>query len=298
MLHPGLSKAFDQRWQKFKKELKNCRNHPSSDAVHNLRVAIRRLTAILSVIEVFIPGKNLVKCKKEFKILMQPFGRLRDTHVEIQWIEKLFSRIGPGLNEYLKNLSTKKARLEKKVIKIVASFKPRYSKKVAATCLAEFPGLAQNGVNSEEFEKFADTLLTERFFNFIGFEKDVLDPANVSALHEMRIVFKNYRYTVEVLYPILVSDQTDLTERMHNFQTILGELHDFDMLAQKLAMFSNKKKRTKYEIANLKTAQRKLRQVRAQYFDRFIKEFAAAKTDFAPMTWLPAKSALNEKKTA
>ena len=42
-----LVQAVDERWQTYRRELKRCQKHYSEEAVHDLRVATRRLISVL-----------------------------------------------------------------------------------------------------------------------------------------------------------------------------------------------------------------------------------------------------------
>jgi hypothetical protein len=57
-----------------------------------------------------------------------------------------------------------------------------------------------------------------------------LDPAHPEALHRMRLAFKKYRYAAEVLLPLFPKATKETARRLHAFQTLLGTIHDFDVI--------------------------------------------------------------------
>ena len=64
-----------------------------------------------------------------------------------------------------------------------------------------------------------------------------LDPAHPEALHRMRLAFKKYRYAAEVLLPLFPKATEETTKRLHAFQTLLGTIHDCDVILAESASF-------------------------------------------------------------
>jgi len=59
----------------------------------------------------------------------------------------------------------------------------------------------------------------------------ILDPANVTELHDMRIATKRLRYTLEVFAPALPPEQiTPVLKMVADLQERLGAIHDCDVL--------------------------------------------------------------------
>ncbi len=50
-----LLEAIDQRWEKYREQIKTCRREFSEEAVHDLRVAARRLLALVDLIRAISP---------------------------------------------------------------------------------------------------------------------------------------------------------------------------------------------------------------------------------------------------
>jgi hypothetical protein len=64
-----------------------------------------------------------------------------------------------------------------------------------------------------------------------------LDPAHPEALHRMRLAFKKYRYAAEILLPLFPKATEETAKRLHAFQTLLGTIHDFDVILAEAASF-------------------------------------------------------------
>jgi len=87
---------------------------------------------------------------------------------------------------------------------------------------------------------------------------------------------------VEILKPALGDGAGKLLKRMHTLQTLLGDIHDFDVLAGRIGKFSREKARTIYETANLKSALRKLRRLRREMNAMLLGTLAAELLSISP----------------
>src|SRR5437660_12821050 len=75
--HRGLSSWMDR----VIKELENVRSYPDPDAVHDLRVAIRRYRSVAAVMEEVNPDPAWPSMRKVPRTLFRMLGALSDVHV-------------------------------------------------------------------------------------------------------------------------------------------------------------------------------------------------------------------------
>lgn len=76
----------------------------------------------------------------------------------------------------------------------------------------------------------AARIVQVRLDELYSFTPAVLDPGEISALHDMRIAAKRLRYVLEVTEPCFgPAARTGLAEAKH-LQEILGEIHDCDVM--------------------------------------------------------------------
>lgn len=79
-----------QYWmERALKELESVREAPEPDAVHDLRVAIRRCRSVASVMEEVDPDAAWPDMRKLGKKLFRQLGELRDTQVLEEWTRSL-----------------------------------------------------------------------------------------------------------------------------------------------------------------------------------------------------------------
>ena len=77
---------------------------PDVDAVHDLRVAIRRCRSVAGVMEEVDPDPSWVEMRKLGRKLFRQLGELRDTQVLEEWTKNLSSDSAPGTAEVAGNL--------------------------------------------------------------------------------------------------------------------------------------------------------------------------------------------------
>ena len=262
-----LLESINERFNRFAKELKNCKNANSVDSVHDLRVSIRRLDAALDLLSNFIEDNSLVLVRKEIKSILQPFGKLRDIHVQQQWINTIYKDHGSGLKKYISRLNKKEKKIENTLIELAKNFRPVLTQKMIDHL--GYVLFQKEQINNFSFPMRAYEIMLIRYGLVKDAERHAMDENDTDALHQLRIAFKHYRYTAELLKPLFASDKNMIMERMHSFQTLLGEIHDFDVLSKKFHKFIQKKNRTLLEIEDLRISINILLQKRRGYYKQF-----------------------------
>ena len=88
-LHKVIVGSLDQRWRKHLAELKRCQKKCSEKAVHDLRVATRRLISMLDLIKTIHSDARLTKMRRELRKRLKMFGELRDVQVQALYVKKM-----------------------------------------------------------------------------------------------------------------------------------------------------------------------------------------------------------------
>ena len=214
--HRGLA-----HWtQRVLKELDVLQSAPDKDAVHDLRVAIRRCRSVAAVMKEVDPAPAWHELRSLPKKLFRKLGELRDTQIMDEWVtehgaenDKLrvilhtfFQEREPKLQQEALRLAAKfddKAwqRLEGKLRKRVRLVPPE---SLAAQCLA-----------------------VERLAEAKELHNKAVRADKPTAWHALRIGLKKFRYTVESLLP---EEHQAWSPNLKQLQDILGEVHDLDVL--------------------------------------------------------------------
>ena len=71
-----LLDSLTERWQTLRSELKRCQKQYSEEAVHDLRVATRRLISTLDLLASVLPEAKLRKARRALKKQLEMLGPL------------------------------------------------------------------------------------------------------------------------------------------------------------------------------------------------------------------------------
>lgn len=227
-----LLKALDVRWRKLRKEWDRTRLKYSEDAVHDLRVASRRLIAVLETLQDVRDDKQIRDCRRRVKKLLDGLSPLRDLHVQRSNVSTLAQRF-PQLESFEKSLADKEDRTAKKVQKRLKQT-PKLDRAVSRARRH-----AAKRIDKDDIFKVID----RRHRQVINLAARV-DPSNSTTIHQMRLAFKKFRYTCEVAQPIIKKDvNADRLEQIHDFQTMMGEIQDVEVLTARLSKWVQKNER-------------------------------------------------------
>jgi len=255
-----LEESGRTRATRFREQLTRASADPTSDeAIHDLRVAIRRVLAWIAVRDILLgPDQRLREARVSLKALMSPLGKLRDAHVKRDWILHFVPEGDDPSYLYAVQVASNVLRWESRVRKCLGAQSARRLR-------VPFPKGAGGLGGRLEAAILAPGLLG-RLEREVSRHRDAaLDPAHPEALHRMRLAFKKYRYAAEVLLPLFPKATEETANRLHAFQTLLGTIHDFDVILAEAHDF----RRDILGVATesvLETAFRRLREERFREF--------------------------------
>jgi CHAD domain-containing protein len=226
-----LLEALEQRWNNYCVELKRCRAEFSNEVVHDLRVATRRMLALIQLLNSVSPRRRLKKMIHAFKDQLDEFDDLRDTQVILGEISEIMQEL-PQLQEFQKHLQFNEEKLLKnlrKKIKQLASFE--VTKRIHNTHEA-IAVETNSDLNSQILQAVDDVYLITKQ------RRDWVDLTRSATIHRVRIAFKSLRYMIEIVHPMLSDFPAENLKRMHDYQSLMGEIQDAEIFAQTLADFS------------------------------------------------------------
>jgi hypothetical protein len=86
----------------------------------------------------------------------------------------------------------------------------------------------------------AERIIRVRLDELCGFMPRAADPAEVVALHDMRIAAKRLRYILEITGPCFGPYTKTATKLTKDLQDLLGEIHDCDVQIPETAAFAER----------------------------------------------------------
>lgn len=228
-----LLEAMEIRRKNYRMELKRCRAKFSHEAVHDLRVATRRMLAIIQLLNSIFPRPRLQKLTRTFKNQLNEFNDLRDTQVILAEIAEIIHEL-PQLQDFQKYLQFTEERLLRSLRKKIKQLEPsEVSKRIRKTYEA-----IETETNSDLRPQIMQTI--DDVYLITKHRQGWIDITCSATIHRVRIAFKSFRYMVEIVHPLLNGFPMENLKRMNNYQSLMGEIQDAEVFAQNFADFSER----------------------------------------------------------
>lgn len=226
-----LQDSFDERWKKYRTQLKACKREFSEEAVHDLRVATRRLLAVLDLLRVLDPHPRIQKTRRALKNQLDEFDDLRDVQVMLVDASETVSNF-PELKPFELHLLKREKRFLRKARKqIEASKSSELGKRVEKIHLSIQENAMSKGFQARMLEAVDNAYL--RAMQAYGY----VDASQSAMIHRLRIVFKKFRYMIEIIHPFLKGYTESHLERMHDYQSKMGLIQDIEIFLSTLTDF-------------------------------------------------------------
>ena len=232
-----------------------------ADPVHDLRVALRRCRSLADGLMAMDPDPSWKEMKKSGKKVFQSLGDLRDMHVMQEWIEKLSDTSDPVAAKLLNHVHTREVDGKQTAFRELEQFDRKqwrqWSKTLPRRAARVRPG-------SAVFKHLA----IEKWSDAYELHKRALRTRSQTALHELRIGIKRFRYTVENFLP---GQHAAWGEDLKKLQDLLGEVHDLDVLwnmAVEIAAFPDPETKARWRETLNQERSKRLEQYREKMVGR------------------------------
>ena len=204
-------------------------DHSDHDALHDFRVAIRRLRVTIRAYR-GLHGIVAKKQRRRLRKLARATNTARDTEVQLLWFRTRLSRFTPPDGQALAPL---RARLRARRRRIIARTQPellRQFGRIERKLRRRLVAARDSGAHAAPFRGIAAATLVQ-YANDLSSRLRVLAPASRAAdVHATRIAAKRLRYLLEPLRPA-IADAQRIVDRLKTLQDLLGELTDGHTLA-------------------------------------------------------------------
>jgi CHAD domain-containing protein len=204
------------------KELEKLRNSPDKDAVHDLRVAIRRCRSVAAVMREVDPDPAWHAMRRLPKKLFRKLGELRDTQIMDEWVTEHGAendKLRVALHAFFQE---KEPELLQQTLRLAGKFDAKDWQRLERK-LRKRARLVPVGSLA------AQCLAVERFSEAKDLHAKALRANKPNSWHALRIGLKKFRYTVESLLP---QQYESWSAHLKELQDILGEVHDLDVLRE------------------------------------------------------------------
>ena len=212
------------------RELGRTIDDPGEEPVHDMRVAIRRLSQALRTFASLFPAREARTMRQALKPALAAAAVARDLDVGIELLHK---EELPAEHPLLGKMGAERRRAGLALVgqlyllraeELPVSWMPRYdilrmsSEDAALLARTELPPIA------------ADFFKAGR--------KTVLKADSSTRLHEFRLTAKRFRYTLELFRDFFGPVYVERLERVREIQSLLGKRQDYAVLAARLAPFA------------------------------------------------------------
>lgn len=224
------------------------------EALHDMRVATRRLRAAFEIFGDAFKPKALKPHLKGLRATGRALGAVRDLDVFMEKVGHYLAEKPEGEDHGLDPLLTawseqretaRNAMLAYLDSKEYAAFKESFARFLHKPGAGVLP-LPKGNPTPSLVRELAPALIYERLAAVRAYDP-VIGSAPVPTLHALRIEFKKLRYTVEYFRDVLGTTAKDLINEFKTLQDHLGDLNDAEVAIGILQEFlkSEKKKAAK-----------------------------------------------------
>lgn len=263
----GIPKAIDlgerirRLIERLAFEANRTAKSPSPDAVHDLRVAARRLEQGLTTFKLQLPRKAAKKIRKQLKAVLSAAGKLRDCEVAAKILSKMMQ---PGVAALQRHIRARRKDTEKNLLLILRRLSLR--RRVSKWCddlkldtpLARLPAPFLRTMTRSTLPRLA-----QRFFEA---GETAASQHSGGELHAFRILAKKFRYTLELFLPVYGSAAEGWLREIKSVQATLGAMNDYRTVQAMAAEIGSGKK---LRAALKRSERRRVRQFREIWTARF-----------------------------
>src|SRR5215213_6383277 len=175
-----LLNALEKSWEKYSEKLERCRDEFSNEAVHDLRVATRRILAFIELLNSISARPRFQKMIRTFKEQLDEFDDLRDTQVILTEISETLREL-PQLQTFQKYLQGAEQKLLRRLRKKIKKFETsEIAKRIRKT---------QESIEEEVNDESESQVLqaVDDAYLLIRQRLDWVDATRASTIHHVRV---------------------------------------------------------------------------------------------------------------
>ncbi len=217
------------------------------ECVHDMRVASRRLREAFQLFKAFLPHKKLKKTLSKVKKITRTLGMPREMDVNVSLLQNSKPKSVPlalATHEYLLEIfEFEQANVRRKMLKAFDKIDLKAAESELMS-LAQTPRVPSGETHllvqphqpseMEVFLEHANVLFKEKTQVVADLHFDSARPQSDEELHRLRITLKKLRYDLEICNPLYESCFDRTIALAKNLQEILGKIHDYCVLIQRL----------------------------------------------------------------
>ena len=212
------------RWKKLRAELRRASGSPRDpEAIHDLRVAIRRFVQCLRHFQQFFDAPEVKRIRKPLRKLMKRCGEVRNRDIAMG----LLCQAGLTEAPVMRALERQRMDAEKELVRTLRAWRKR--KNCARSLKVEQGGEGPWDAGSGPAENARRVLPQDARKLFEAGDAAAAPGAAHDAMHQFRLSAKRFRYTLEIFQPVYEARKADMKrglDGMRGLQDRLGAIND------------------------------------------------------------------------
>ncbi len=275
-----------ERVTELAKHEKGTRAGEDIEALHDMRVASRRLREALEIFQTCFPPKSYNRLYERVRRITRALGRARDADVAVDYFAQLLAdrqnvieqvALQEVLRRLTKQQTRRRAEMQHELDKVQpADLVVRFEK--AFDHLVRTPPSRQRG--SRTALLLARRLFAQRLREVFACQRLIKSETDIEGLHNLRIAVKKLRYAMETLDFAGGEQVKENLKFFKKLQTVLGDLHDRDVFGETMQRRIDKLKRqsfTEHLLNGCQTVWVLIAEQRKSFYTDYVALFGHAK---------------------
>jgi CHAD domain-containing protein len=226
--------ALDERWKDYRTQVKTCRREFSEEAVHDLRVAMRRLLGVLDIARALYPHARIQKTRRFLKDQLDDLNDLRDVQVMLVEVSETIEDL-PALRPFKVTLEAQ----EKRLLRLARKRTRVLKASELSTRIAKTSGSLRAQSKKEDFHERLLLVIDNAYEKAARLSSQV-DVSQPETIHRLRLAFKKFHYMAEIAHPLIPNYPESSLKGMHDYQSMMGDIQDIETFLNALADFSER----------------------------------------------------------
>ena len=228
---PPLERLLRQRATNLLRRRREVKKDGDQDAIHDLRVATRRLQEVLDLFEPVLPRQERQRARRRARRIRHDFAEVRDADVLHALVRGMRAGISAEEKEAIAPLE-RRLRLKADHLRRELSSGDHHTPRVAGIrkrLEALLEHLEARPAEPSEVARAARVGLARRARELERARRRAASGRPLAA-HRLRVAIKRWRYALEILDASSLGPFTEAIETARRLQEKLGALHDLDVL--------------------------------------------------------------------
>jgi CHAD domain-containing protein len=234
-----LIEALEVRQQNFFRQLSRVRRRISEPGVHDLRVATRRLIAVMDLMSEITEIPLLQKKRRVLRRLLKGLNALRDAHICSLALGRLRAAF-PSAGMVQRSIRVQERDLLRSVGRNLRLFDVRGLRGAITEAENLFLAIGINSALASAHRAVLMGALASAYARVVR-RLQSLQNTDPSTVHRLRVAFKQYRYSLEILAPLLRWMNARTRSRLDAYQTAMGKIQDIVVVLRGMVAYESRR---------------------------------------------------------